>query len=58
LTQGSARFTSLALGYYLPGFQPFQFEPPHVGCYGYHFAIRKMLSDRSDIRYEYNESER
>jgi len=26
LTQGGARFTSLALG--------FHFEPPHVGCYG------------------------
>jgi len=25
LTQGGARFISLALGYYLPGFQPFQF---------------------------------
>src|SRR5439155_13505815 len=35
LTQGGARFTSLALGYYLPGFQPFQSEPPHVGCYGF-----------------------
>ena len=34
LTQGGARFTSLALGYYLSGFQPFHFEPPHVGCYG------------------------
>src|SRR5439155_17327924 len=32
LTQGGARFTSLALGYHLSGFQPFQFEPPHVGC--------------------------
>jgi hypothetical protein len=34
LTQGGARFTSLALGYYLSGFQPFQFEPPNVGCHG------------------------
>jgi len=34
LTQGGARSTSLALGYYLSGFQPFQFEPLHVGCYG------------------------
>ena len=34
LTQGGARFTSLALGYHLSGFQPFQVEPPHVGCYG------------------------
>jgi hypothetical protein len=25
LTQGGARFTALALGYYLSGFQPFQF---------------------------------
>ena len=32
-SQGGARFTSLALGYFLSGFQPFQFEPPHVGCY-------------------------
>jgi len=32
LTQGGARFTSLALGYFLSGFQPFQFEPPHVGA--------------------------
>jgi len=31
LTQGGA---SLALGYFLSGFQPFQFEPPYVGCYG------------------------
>jgi len=30
LTQGGA---SLALGYFLSGFQPFQFEPPYVGCY-------------------------
>ena len=30
-TQGGARFTSLALGYHLSGFQPFQVEPPHVG---------------------------
>ena len=28
-TQGGARFTSLALGYHLSGFQPFIFEP-HV----------------------------
>ena len=34
LTQGGARFTSLALGYHLSGFQPFQVEPPHVGCHG------------------------
>jgi hypothetical protein len=32
-TQGGARFTSLALGYYLSGFQPFQFELSHVCCY-------------------------
>jgi len=34
MTQGGARFTLLALGYLLSGFQPFQFQPPHVGCYG------------------------
>ena len=34
VTQGGTRFTSLALGCFLSGFQPFQFEPPHVGCYG------------------------
>src|SRR5438477_9071692 len=34
LTQGGARFTSLTLGYHLSGFQPFQVEPPHVGCHG------------------------
>lgn len=32
LTQGGARFTPLALGYFLSGFQPFQFEPSHAGC--------------------------
>jgi hypothetical protein len=34
LTQGGARFTSLALGYYLSGLRPFQFEPRYLGCYG------------------------
>ena len=43
LTQGCARVASLALGYFLSGFQPssdfsstsqpFQFEPRHLGCY-------------------------
>src|SRR5438034_4561766 len=28
------RFTSLAPGLFLSGLQPFQYEPPHVGCYG------------------------
>ena len=34
LTQGSARFTSLALGYPLSGFQPMKFEPRYLGCSG------------------------
>ena len=33
ITQGCARVASLALGYHLSGFQPFQFGPTHVGCY-------------------------
>jgi hypothetical protein len=32
LAQGG---TSLALGYFLSGFQPFHLEPSHVGCYGF-----------------------
>ncbi len=31
-TEGGARFTSLALGCFLSGFQPFGSEPPCVGC--------------------------
>jgi hypothetical protein len=34
LTQGGARFTSLALGYPLSGFQPLKFESRYLGCYG------------------------
>ena len=34
ITQGGARVASLALGYCLSGFQPYQFELIHLGCYG------------------------
>jgi len=34
ISTAGARFTSLALGYSLSGFQPFRFEPRDLGCYG------------------------
>ena len=34
LTQGDARFTSLALGYSFSGLRPFRVEPRDLGCYG------------------------
>lgn len=43
LPQGDTRGRSFALGYHLPGLQPFQFAPPHIGCYAEAACTRRCV---------------
>ncbi|SRR6266480_7125843 len=46
LTQGGARFTSLALGYHLSGFQPLKFEPPAAAATFGKFSFTLLFNNQ------------